>query len=107
MSALPISMRKLKELLRLKYRCQLSHRQIAKSLSISPSVVSRYLNQSAQLGITDYPLAPEWNESNLQAAFRQTPIKKKESSLPDWTLICQIPSCLHFGKGYFCVKRNA
>lgn len=89
MSAFPISMRKLKEILRLKYRCQLSHRQIAKSLSVSPSVVSRYLNQTAQLGIRDYPLSPEWNELNLRAAFKQTPVKKKKSSLPDWSLICQ------------------
>ncbi len=89
MSAFRISMRKLKEILRLKYRCQLSHRQIAKSLSVSPSVVSRYLNQAAQLGIRDYPLSPEWNELNLRAAFKQTPVKKKKSSLPDWSLICQ------------------
>jgi hypothetical protein len=33
----PISMRKLKEILRLKHGCLLSHRKIAKSLSISAS----------------------------------------------------------------------
>jgi len=56
MPTAPISMRKLKEILRLKYGCSLSHRQIAKSLSISPSVVSKYANRAAQLGITDWPL---------------------------------------------------
>ena len=53
MSTAPISMRKLKDILRLKYDCSLSHRQIAKSLSISPSVVSRYANRATQLGISD------------------------------------------------------
>lgn len=57
MSTAPITMRKLKEILRLKYGCSLSHRQIAKSLSISPSVVSRYANRAVQLGITNWPLA--------------------------------------------------
>ena len=40
-------MRKLKEILRLKYGCKLSHRQIAKSLSVSTTIVSRYACQSA------------------------------------------------------------
>ena len=51
MPTAPISMRKLKEILRLKYGCKLSHRQIAKSLSVSPSVVSKYACKSAELGI--------------------------------------------------------
>ncbi|EJE8676192.1 sigma-70 family RNA polymerase sigma factor, partial [Vibrio parahaemolyticus] len=47
-----ITMRKLKEILRLKYGAKLSHRQIARSLSISASVVSRYANRASQLGIS-------------------------------------------------------
>jgi len=50
MPTVPITMRKLKEILRLKYGCLMSHRQIATSLSISSSVVSRYANRAAQLG---------------------------------------------------------
>ncbi len=46
-----ITMRKLKEILRLKYGAKLSHRQIARSLSISAFVVSRYANRASQLGI--------------------------------------------------------
>ena len=52
MSARPITVRKLKEILRLKYQAQLAHRQIALSLHISPSTVSYYLNRAAQLDIT-------------------------------------------------------
>ncbi len=40
MSARPITVRKLKEILRLKYQAQLARRQIALSLHISPSTVS-------------------------------------------------------------------
>jgi len=46
MPTAPISMRKLKEILRLKYGAGLSHRQIGRSLAISPSVVSRYANRA-------------------------------------------------------------
>ncbi|HFU4755654.1 sigma-70 family RNA polymerase sigma factor, partial [Escherichia coli] len=56
MPTVPISMRKLKEILRLKYGVGLSHRQIGRSLAISPSVVSRYANRAAQLGIKQWPL---------------------------------------------------
>ncbi|ECA3795430.1 hypothetical protein EKG95_27285 [Salmonella enterica subsp. enterica serovar Aqua] len=50
MPAVPVSMRKLKEILRLKYGPGLSHRLTARSLVISPSVVTatptnRYLCQ--------------------------------------------------------------
>lgn len=47
MSARPISVRKLKEILRCKYQGKLTHRQIALSLSISASTVSYYVNRAA------------------------------------------------------------
>ncbi len=89
MSTAPISMRKLKDILRLKYDCLLSHRQIAKSLSISPSVVSRYANRAAQLGITSWPLEPCWDDASLQREFLATKVKKRSSSTPDWSVIYQ------------------
>jgi len=82
-------MRKLKEILRLKYGGSLSHRQIATSLSISASVVSRYTNRAAQLGITDWPLAAHWDDTTLKQAFLNTRVKKKKHSLPDWSVIYQ------------------
>jgi hypothetical protein len=56
MPTAPISMRKLKEILRLKYGCRPRHRQIAKSLSVSPSIMSRYACKSAELGINVWSL---------------------------------------------------
>jgi transposase len=89
MTAVPISMNKLKEILRLKYGAGLKHRQIAASLNISPSVVSTYSNRAAQLGITQWPLPEPWNDKTLQQAFYQTQVKPKKRSLPDWSVVHQ------------------
>ncbi|WDE07712.1 IS21 family transposase [Thalassomonas viridans] len=84
MPTAPISMRKLKEILRLKYGAQLTHRQIAASLSISPSSISTYANRAAQLGITDWPLDGKWDDATLKQAFFQTKVKNKQYALPNW-----------------------
>ena len=47
-----ISMRKLKELFRLKFDCQLSNRKTASSCGISRPTVSEYLFRAAQQGLT-------------------------------------------------------
>ncbi|EMQ8080370.1 IS21-like element ISEc12 family transposase, partial [Escherichia coli] len=87
MPTVPISMRKLKEILRLKYGVELSHRQIGRSLAISPSVVSRYANRAAQLGIKQWPLPTGWDDTKLKHAFLQTQVKMKKHSLPDWATV--------------------
>jgi len=46
-----LPMRKIKEVLRLKPHCGLSHRQIAHSLSISRSAAADYLERTEQAGI--------------------------------------------------------
>ena len=55
MPAEAISMRKLKEILRLKYEVKLAHRKIAKSLSISPGTVSVYVQRACLMGIFPAP----------------------------------------------------
>ena len=87
MPTAPISMRKLKEILRLKYGAKLTHRQIAASLSISPSSISTYASRAAQLGITDWPLDEKWNDVTLKQAFFQTKVKTKQFALPNWLTI--------------------
>lgn len=61
----PISMRKLKEVLRLKYEAELSQRQIAAALGLSLGVVNKYLNaaQAVQLG---WPLPDDLSEAELR-----------------------------------------
>lgn len=91
MSARPISVRKLKEILRCKYQGKLTHRQIALSLSISASTVSYYVNRAAQLGITDWPLAPIWDDVTLERAFLKTVAvhKTQHKPLPNWAGVYQ------------------
>lgn len=45
-------MRRIREVLRLKHECELSHSQIAQALRISKGTVSNYLNQAEAAGIT-------------------------------------------------------
>lgn len=89
MPTAPISMRKLKEILRLKYGCSLSHRKIAKSLSISAGSVSNYVNRAAQLELTTWPLADKWNDNALRQAFFNTKTQPKHYFLPDWSVVQQ------------------
>lgn len=85
MPAGSISMRKLKEILRLKYDRRCSHRQIAKNLSISPSTVSTYVNRALQLGLDTWPLPTEWDDIKLSKQFLQTTITPRTAiSLPNW-----------------------
>lgn len=89
MPTVPVSMRKLKEILRLKYACGMSHRQIASSLAVSPSTVSNYANRASQLGITAWPLPECWTEPALRAAFLHTQVTPKPMALPDWAMVHQ------------------
>lgn len=81
MSARPITVRKLKEILRLKYQARLSHRQIALSLHVSPSTVSYYANRAAHLGIHDWPLSDIWDDVTLERAFLNTQTVHKKQYL--------------------------
>jgi len=83
----PISMCKLKEILRLKYGCSLSHRQIANSLSISAGSVSHYVRRAAQLAITAWPLADKWDDETLRQAFFNTKAVSKHYVTPDWSVL--------------------
>ena len=87
MSTVPITMKKLKDILRLKYGLKLTHRQIATSLSISPSVVSRYAARAAHMGITDWPLDDTWDDVTLKRTFLNTKAPLKKHSLPDWQCV--------------------
>ena len=52
MPAERIAMRRIREVLRLKHECDLSHSQIAQALRISKGTVSNYLTQAEGAGIT-------------------------------------------------------
>lgn len=60
-----LSMRQIKEVLRLKLAAHLSQRQIARSLKLSTGVVAKYLAAAERAGLTLWPLPQEMDEAQL------------------------------------------
>ena len=83
-------MRKIREVLRLKFEHQLSIRKIASSCNISRATVSDYLNRFAASGL-EWPLSSNLDEATLdQQLFPvQPPASKRQLALPDWSEIHQ------------------
>ncbi len=61
-------MRKIKEVLRLKFDVGLGPRQIARSCSIGLGTAHEYL-QRAEAAKIIWPLGPEWDDARLEAAL--------------------------------------
>ena len=90
MSTKPISMNKLKSILQLKYSSGLSNRMIAKSLSISPATVSKYLKKATELGINIWPLPDDkLEEASLASQVKPKQVRKKHYPTPDWVKITE------------------
>ena len=67
-----LSMRKIRELLRLKYELGRSHRELAMSLGIANSTVSEYVRQASAAGIS-WPLPEGLDDAALEAALFPAP----------------------------------
>ena len=80
-----LAMRKLRELIRLKYEVRLSHEQIARALSISKGVVAKYVSRLEHAGADPARLA-SMSERDLAAVL--LPASRPESYggrvLPDF-----------------------
>ena len=82
MSAKRLSMRKVKEVLRLKWLCGLSHRQIAKSCSIGRTTVSEYLRRAKEAGLS-WPLPEGMDEASLdRLLFPSAPSAARAPRMP-------------------------
>lgn len=80
-------MRKVKECLRLKFVCALSHEQIARALGLSKGVVTKYLQRAAEAGLTwerVEALADGELEARLRPAARATPTPRAR---PDFAAV--------------------
>src|SRR6516225_8443454 len=80
-----MSMRKIKEVLRLRFELQLGQREIARACSISQGAVHNYLKKAGAAGI-GWPLAEGWDEKRVEAALfgdRQT-IERRQRTLRDF-----------------------
>ena len=83
-------MRKISEVLRLKFELKLSHREIGKSLNISPGTVGEYLCYAKAAGITNWPLPEGMDEETLtNALFQPAKDRKKDRPRPNLEYIHQ------------------
>jgi transposase len=79
-------MRKIREVLRLRFELGLGQRAIARACSISQSTVHEYLNRAAMAGVV-WPLGEEWDEQRVEQALfgdRQVVKRGPEQALPDF-----------------------
>src|ERR1700749_4647847 len=80
-----LSMRKVREVLRLKYACGASVRTIARSVGIGRTTVAEYLRRAAVIRIT-WPVPAEIDDAELErqlfitAGFYKAPSR----AMPDW-----------------------
>ncbi len=81
-------MRRIKEVLRLRYELKLDQRQIARSCSLSVSTVHEYLKraEAADLG---WPLPEDWDDARVETAlFRYSDSRlAPKKSQPDFAAI--------------------
>lgn len=80
-----LSMRKINEVLRLRFELKRSHRQIARSIGAASSTVAEYLRRFAEAGLT-WPLSASLSEVELEAKLfppaRTSPVSERAE--PDW-----------------------
>lgn len=79
-----LSMRKIREVLRLKWELQLSDRKIARSLGVSRSTVAEYVRRAQEAGLT-WPLVDELDDVALEGRlFPPPPPSSVTRAVPDW-----------------------
>ena len=83
-----LSMRKIREVLRLKWECRLTNRAIARSCSISHSTVGEYVQRAQAAGLS-WPIPAELDEDALFRLLFPTPSQPSTRIIPcpDWSLI--------------------
>jgi transposase len=84
-------MRKIQEVLRLRYLLGLGQRQIARSCSIGQATVHDYLKRAQTAGVT-WPLPEGWDEARLEEALFGPSARRVYEShrfLPDFALLHQ------------------
>ena len=87
MPAVRVSMRKVRDVLRLKSTTQLSQRQIARALGISQSTIIEYLGRFRVAGLS-WPLPEDLDDEALEARlFIARTEYRAERPLPDWPMI--------------------
>lgn len=81
-----LSMRKLREILRLRFETGLSVRQIGVVLRTSPTTVSEYLRRLEEAGI-GWPLANDVTDEEIERRLFPSVTKAETRPVPDWALV--------------------
>jgi len=83
-----LTMRKIREVLRLKWACKLTNRAIARSCAISHSTVAEYLQRAETAGLK-WPLPADLDDDALLRLLFPTPAHPDARLIPspDWPLI--------------------
>jgi transposase len=77
-------MRKISEVLRLRFDLKCTHREIARALNVSPATISDCLARTKAAGL-EWPLPGEMSEQELyDRVFLPVPRGQKVRPLPDW-----------------------
>ena len=83
-------MRKLREVMRLRFELHLGYQQIGRSCAIGVSTVCKYLQRAEAAGVT-WPLPEGWDEAQLEAALFPKALPAKPQSpvrtLPDFAWV--------------------
>lgn len=87
MSTEKISMRKIKEVLRLNHE-QVGNREIGRRLNISPGSVSNYLTRAKSAGLI-WPLNDDWSEDKIYSILFPAENKKTTHPLPNFAKVHQ------------------
>ncbi len=72
-------MRKLREVMRLRFELNLGYQQIGRSCAIGVSTVYKYLKRAEAAGLT-WPLPEGWDEARVEAALFPRSGQRREQS---------------------------
>jgi Transcriptional regulator, contains sigma factor-related N-terminal domain len=88
MPAERVSMRQIREVLRLRFASELPQRAIAKSLGLSQGAVSGYLSRARAAGVS-WPLPADLDDEQLEALLFPPPpaIAADQRPMPDWAWV--------------------
>ena len=87
MSKKRISMRKIKEVLRLKFEAGLTYDAISRSCNIGHTTVGEYLKRAQESGLR-WPIPEDMDDNLLEKLlYPQSPNKDTERPLPDWNYV--------------------
>lgn len=81
-----MSLRMIKDVIRLKFQAKLSHEQIASTLAISKGAVAKYVSLASAAGL-DWETVQAWSEQQLATALQPRAAASQPFVEPDWSRV--------------------